>query len=147
MSKSLITKVSKLDGPDREIDAAIAKKFGKPHGKSEIVDLEIRSVTHIEEVAERYTGSIDAAISLTVELLPWAAISATRQANGRGAAELWRWAPDILGLNADSPLWHQNVGAGTPATAVLVAMLRAYEVSSPSGTLKGGRSPAALALD
>ncbi|MBO6901419.1 MAG: hypothetical protein JJ864_08735 [Rhizobiaceae bacterium] len=66
----LIERLERLDGPDREVDAALAIHFDEPHGYREDVHIESRSYTIIDEQAKRYTQSIDAAVALVEKVKP-----------------------------------------------------------------------------
>ena len=62
---NLIDKLERADGPDRELDAEIAKAFGAEHGpKSGFCNSENGDYFVIDECAPAYTASIDAAMTL-----------------------------------------------------------------------------------
>jgi len=113
----IIERLEKLAGPSREMDAAIAKAFGEPHGYREDVHLESRSYTVIEEQAKRYTASLDAAIALVERCLPgwdWK----VQTWDDQFAADLEPHETSETGFLATGT---------TPAIALLIALLRALE--------------------
>lgn len=77
-----------------------------------------------------YTTSLDAALMLVPEGL---SASATQHGNGRGSAEIWRWAAEKFATDPEDmkrrngSFTHQNIGAATPALALCIASLRARE--------------------
>lgn len=63
-TQKLIDDLRALDGPDREMDARVARRFGTQWGYRETVDLESRSVSVCQCVSSSVTASIDAAMAL-----------------------------------------------------------------------------------
>jgi hypothetical protein len=65
---ALADRVEAATGPDRELDALIAVFVGVDHGsKTEWADSETGSYIVYDEVAPRYTASLDAAMTLVPE--------------------------------------------------------------------------------
>ena len=60
-------RIEAAEGPDRALDAEIARLVGAPHGPKEIVHYESRTVTYIDECAMPYSSSVDAALTLVPE--------------------------------------------------------------------------------
>jgi hypothetical protein len=54
-------------GPDRELDAVIAEAVATPYGSQKEVHFENQSFSWSEEIASRYTASLDAAMTLAPE--------------------------------------------------------------------------------
>ncbi len=96
---TLIDRLSKLDGPDREVDREIAKT--DPGPKPSMIPFD-------------YTASLDEAIALADRMLP-----------GWGWLAQDCGTPKALVVNNDEV--HQERGA-TPAIALCIAILRAKEV-------------------
>nr|DAE48931.1 MAG TPA: hypothetical protein [Caudoviricetes sp.] len=116
MTQPLITRLSKLDAPDREVDAEIDRAFGL---LVDIYPLSGPMTDYPEPVGytetKHYTASIDAAIALAERVLPgWEYILRRRFAE----------------LRHPSKFEHDARGyAFNTATALLVALLRAKEAS------------------
>jgi len=104
MTSDLITRLSKLDAPDREMDGEIWRYLmsGEP-----------RAVLH--GPIPKLTASVDAAIALAARVLPG-----------------WNWLRPERNIMAvhheDHSITFFAVGA-TPAIALLIALLRAKEAS------------------
>lgn len=133
MTQNLITRLSKLDAPDREVDAEIALQNGwsvfpgdrwiGPEGKI---------------VVPEYTRSVDAAIALAERVLPGCDIEISDvHADFRGAKE-----PRHMADLSSDLVWEKYDGYPEPvyrirgtgqsnirAIALLIALLRAKEAS------------------
>ena len=109
----LIERLEGLTGPCRECDGLIAASLSLPHGPKEIVDYESRCVHHIDEQAWRYTGSIDAAMTLVPDDWFWV-LMMDGEGDGYQAAVSW----------IDTK--HLAFSAGKlPAIALCIAALKA----------------------
>ena len=137
MVTDLITRLSKLDAPDREVDALIVAKL-EPHIFDAPGFTPIRPIPsfHIDPQGDAirfdgggimclsyfplYTASVDAVIALTERVLPgWHWSIYDTDGVGRCNAQLER--PDFTGAED-----FDGTGA-TPAIALLIALLRAKE--------------------
>ena len=67
---TLSQRIAAAQGPDRALDAEIAKTLGLPHGPYDGVCIESRSTWHIDEQAAPFLASIDAAISTAQPAIP-----------------------------------------------------------------------------
>lgn len=108
---SLIERVEKCTGADREIDAAVAKTFGEPHGPHEEVHYESRSISVYDEIAKRYTASLDAVVALIQREAP---------------KTEWLVSGGTITMAATSK---SHASGATPALALLLAFLRAKSTS------------------
>lgn len=148
--QELIERLEKATGADRELDIAIFEAAVAVPNVGQMIGVEPRQwdpkytpllVPHpkwgfspaVPADAERYTSSIDAALTLVPEGL---SASVTKHSDGTGAAEIWRYAVEkfayrIPGLTSDNlrarngTFDHQRVVAKTPAIAICIASLRA----------------------
>jgi len=113
---TLIDRLSKLDGPDREVDAEIDRAFG--------LNVDIGALTgpwtdypkpgHYRETS-RYTASVDAAIALAERGLPG-----------------WTWTlyPTYSEVRyTKSPAKGRSAHGANTAIALCIAILRAKEAS------------------
>lgn len=121
-------------GGDELNEAVMDLVFGKPvpsgnAGEKKVLYWWDRGVGF--SVALDFTRSIDTALSLVPEGL---SASATRHKDGRGSAEIWRYAPEkYTGIpggfdeedlrRRNGSFTHQNIGAATPALALCIAAL------------------------
>ena len=118
---TLADRIEGLAGPDREVDAEIAKAVGTLHGPEEIVDFESRSVVYIDEQARPYTASIDAAMTLLPDNCGYALRKSI------GLSPLVSLQLDGDGWQIDRTVdgwtdWHRGA---TPALALCAAAIRA----------------------
>ena len=124
--KELLERVEKAEGPDRELDGAIADALGlAPDNLTRV------SATYYEYTpdpdkgwweAGRYTASIDAAVALVEKKLPGCALAiGTMKFIQPGVpwATIWTTGGD--------PKW--NADAKTPALALIAALLKALIAS------------------
>ncbi|WPM80871.1 hypothetical protein R5W60_05330 [Brucella pseudintermedia] len=129
MTSDLITRLSKLDAPDREVDAEIDVLFfgGETVWKQANYTMEQfpaskRSSKHhicgyAYECVLAYTASVDAAIALAERVLPG-----------------WTWTlwPNAAEIRHPTLRMIDEVGSGSnPAIALCIAILRAKEASKP----------------
>ena len=139
MTQSLITRLSKLDAPDREVDAEIDRAFGL---LVDIYPLSGPMTDYPEPVGytetRHYTASIDAAIALAERVLPGCDIEISDvHADFRGAKE-----PRHIADLSSNLVWEKGDGYPDPvyrirgtvqsnirAIALLIALLRAKEAS------------------
>ncbi len=109
---TLIDRLSKLDGPDREVDAEIAIHFGaKPTVK--LGDEILGNFRVVPKTFPAYTASVDAAIALAERVEP-----------------LLTWGRDSyqhMYLMGCSERYQSN--HPIPAIALCIALLRAKEAS------------------
>lgn len=110
----LITRLSKLDAPDREVDGEIWRYLmsGEP-----------RAVLH--GPIPKLTASVDAAIALAARVLPgWNGdLDIGKPIADSGKMGCRIWTPESK--------YHNYVGEGfNSATALLIAILRAKEASN-----------------
>ncbi|PQA71600.1 hypothetical protein [Brucella oryzae] len=124
----LITRLSKLDAPDREVDAEIMSLFyvrGKRHigaymendfGIDEPVDSDVwidpKTDRWVSTSAHCFTASVEAAIALAERELPG-----------------WHWQVDKCGAVLRSGHALFSTDHSTPAIALCIALLRAKEAS------------------
>ena len=146
----LITRLSKLDAPDREVDALIAAEL-EPHIFDAPGFTPVRPVPSFRIGSEgntirfedggimclsyfhRYTASVDAVIALAARVLPgwgWEIASNTNHIKnclnpeyGKPIGKHPHWA---VVANQSS---RKFVDGATPAIALLIALLRAKEAS------------------
>lgn len=113
--QDLIERLENASGPDRDLDAAIAKAVGADHGPREFVHVESRSYSVHDEIAKRYTASLDAAMTLIPEGHYWSFDS-------RGCG---------IVSGDEPPLETQTVGTclghASPAIGFCIAALRARQ--------------------
>lgn len=127
---TLLTRLTEAAGPDRELDAEIARTVGHTVRTIErcgewFADEMLTGSEWIE--APRYTGSVDDALTLvpegwtaSVKALP----ASSKRLNGaRGIAVLWEGA-----ILSETKWMTDEVEAATPALALCIAALRAREV-------------------
>ena len=150
VTQPLITRLSKLDAPDREVDAELeAVSLGgrvylnDPESKEVIIERPIdgfwiRGIYPYRKIA-RYTASVDAVIALAERVLPGCDIEISDvHADFRGAKE----PRHIADLSSDL-VWEKHDGYPDPvyrirgtgqsnirAIALLIALLRAKEASN-----------------
>lgn len=125
MTSDLITRLSKLDAPDREVDAQIDRALGLHVDVGEFSGPWTRypEPDHYRQTTP-YTASVDAAIALAERMLPgWHWSIYDTDGVGRCNAQMER--PDFTGAED-----FDGTGA-TPAIALLIALLRAKEASKP----------------
>lgn len=91
--RSLQKRIREATGPDRKLDAAIAKAFGMPHGEKEWI--EDRSFCRIDEQAQKFTADPDG-------LGPCVALQ-------RAVLPGCKWERDRCG---SLRIWHPDNGAG-----------------------------------
>jgi hypothetical protein len=108
--------IEAADGPCRKLDAEIARVAGAEHGPRENVEYETRSVTYIDEIAPRYTASIDAAMTLVPEGCLWGVGNSCYS-----ECCPWAWCLPV-GASWDEA---DNSYAATPALALCAAAIRA----------------------
>lgn len=136
----LIKKVEELTSPDRDIDAAVGRCVG----------MEVRDFRGFYRVKGEggwvvladYTTSVDAVIQLIGEKLPGWAVSLYREpfvaprwtASVTSPGAQWDEAPGQGGIERSliSGVRGMGVQKSTPALALLLAFLRAWETSAPS---------------
>ncbi len=124
MTQTLITRLSKLDAPDREVDALIGKHLFPDEAKS-----------FFDFNAPAYTASVDAAIALAERVLPgWGWELASNTSHIKNCLN-----PEYGNPVGKHPHWaavanqssRKFVDGATPAIALLIALLRAKEASKP----------------
>ncbi|MCO7737489.1 hypothetical protein NJB95_12820 [Brucella intermedia] len=123
MTQPLITRLSKLEGPDREVDAEIDRAFGL---LVDIYPLSGPMTDYPEPVGytetRHYTASVDAAIALAERVLP-------------GANRTIRKRYRTTSGHIDGHVYDAHVSGGDVSTganeaiALLIALLRAKEAS------------------
>lgn len=106
MTQNLITRLSKLDAPDREVDAEIHALFHETIWKFEDGRKVFRDIPY-------YTASVDAAIALAERVFPGCDITIRSR-------EKMAWIDGHKG---------QISYGATPAIAAVIALLRAKEAS------------------
>lgn len=116
MTSDLITRLSKLDAPDREVDAEIHALFHETIWKFEDGRKVFRDIPS-------YTASVDAAIALAERVLPSDFIDI--EVNQRRHMGVLSGRAEIC-----APNFEAEVRAATPAIALLIALLRAKEASN-----------------
>ncbi len=118
MTSDLITRLSKLDAPDREVDREIHAYFGLPF--SEVL-------CDKPFLYNAYTASVDAAIALAERVLPGWYWGITQGDDGEDAVEfqgnVW---PSIQPYPAELEQYGYHK---FPAIALLIALLRAKEAN------------------
>ena len=113
----LAVRCEQATGPDRELDAEIAKAVGAKHGPFEKVSMETRSVTYYDEIATAYSASIDAALTLVPEGCQYQLDSHYH------VARVWHyWEPYCAD---DDGSEHFDAEANTEALALCAAAIRA----------------------
>ena len=144
MNHPLITRLSKLDAPDREVDAQIYIHFVEPTWHTSHKDPgavaadknafwpegKLRYITSTSRTAPLYTASVDAAIALAERVLPgWQGLHLSAEWTGirhpgngvTHSAQLWESLHGYTYVNGK--------GANL-AIALLIALLRAKEASN-----------------
>jgi len=124
----LIPRLSKLDAPDREVDAEIDRAFGL---LVDIYPLSGPMTDYPEPVGytetRHYTASIDAAIALAERVLPGWYWGITQGDDGEDAMEfqgnVW---PSVQPYPAELEQYGYHK---LPAVSLLIALLRAKEAS------------------
>lgn len=111
--KELIDLLERCAGPDRALDALIAKAVGAEHGPFERVHVESRSYDFHEEIANRYTSSIDAAMTLVPEGME------------KDFTDLYGVARVSVGINAEPGPFYGTHEGGSLAIALCIAALKA----------------------
>lgn len=110
--RELIERLEKLEGPSREVDAAIADVFDPwDHGSR----WPFSPGSKMDRALARYTGSLDAIVGLIEQKLPGEGIVLETHAGNRAG----------IGQSGRFP----SKGA-TPAIALCIALLRALEKSN-----------------
>lgn len=118
---TLITRLSKLDAPDREVDAEIYIRFNIPAERAGRIDYSNGMVgwwpkdgPYVSAVTvPAYTASVDAAIALTDRVLPgW-----------KWYAGNWNDHAAVLSPDRNSD---QRAVAATPAIALCIAVLKGH---------------------
>jgi len=125
---TLIDRLSKLDGPDREVDAELEALFiggrvhyNDPANKEAVIERPIdgfwiRGIYPYRKIA-RYTASVDAALALAERVLPEVEPCVRFGKNPTA----WITYPDE---------WPAHLSHGaTPAIALCIALLRAKEAN------------------
>ncbi|WP_226623111.1 hypothetical protein [Brucella anthropi] len=133
MTSDLITRLSKLDAPDREVDAEIAVALDlfetRPNkGWPDRIDYGSRnsdgSVTWpghgFDQLIPRYTASVDAAIALAERLFPGTEYEFTN---------LYNIVRVTIEMNGEYGGFHGEHVNSLPI-AILIALLRAKEASN-----------------
>lgn len=139
--QSLIERVEKATGPDREIDAALhvalltpeqypddLRYFRLPHVSMDHMDmcapgtywLKQRSGASLH-TSPAYTSSLDAALSLVSRALPGWGIEVLMSDRQMWSAQVWRWFSET---NDERGQWLPCYSR-TPALAIILALLRA----------------------
>lgn len=119
-TSELIERLEKATGACRELDAAIAQVVSAEHGPREKVYYESRTVEYFDEVAPRYTASIDAALTLVPE--GWTYVSLEICARGLSTQHCRASVERLVGEHDDE---REHGYAPTPALAIVIAALRA----------------------
>ncbi|KAB2681769.1 hypothetical protein [Brucella tritici] len=134
----LITRLSKLDAPDREVDAELeAVSLGgrvylnDPEGKEVIIERPIdgfwiRGIYPYRKIA-RYTGSTDAAIALAERVLPGWKRQLLEDFNGKWIARVCSPRRELF--STDYLRETELGGSSNPAIALCIALLRAKEAN------------------
>lgn len=132
---NLITRLSKLDAPDREVDAEIYILFNIPAERAGRIDYSNGMVgwwpkdgPYVSAVTvPAYTASVDAVIALAERVLPGWYWGITQGDDGEDATEfqgnVW---PSIQPYPAELEQYGYHK---FPAIALLIALLRAKEAS------------------
>lgn len=118
----LITRLSKLDAPDREVDAAVFRylagnptdhwfSFGEDHYTNE-------TVPHV-------TASVDAVIALAERVLPELSPQVGRNVHHK----YWHASVCRINDNMADGIEYYDATHAVPAIALLIALLRAKEAS------------------
>lgn len=130
--QSLIDRLSKLDAPDREVDAEIYIRFNIPAERAGRIDYSNGMVgwwpkdgPYVSAITvPAYTASVDAAIALAERVLPGWTWYLGNGANGSGnnssVAGIYPPKSPEGTFKGDHPM---------PATALCIAILRAKEAS------------------
>ncbi len=126
MTQPLITRLSKLDAPDREVDAEIDRAFGL---LVDIYPLSGPMTDYPEPVGytetRHYTASVDAAIALAARVLPgWVFDNVGQDFHSvPGGYEAFGWNVELInGTRVQGQ-------APTLPLAICIALLRAKEAS------------------
>ena len=128
---SLIVRVERLEGPDREVDLEIARAL-----VPDVIVLRLRrdpltagrSSDTEEHTFWEYTASLDAVVALAERVLPALAPAIGMNVHHRywhGRLSFVRADGDVDGYSADAP---------TPALAPLLALLRAVQAQQNKET-------------
>ncbi|URQ76207.1 MAG: hypothetical protein NBV76_05450 [Candidatus Ochrobactrum gambitense] len=112
MTSALITRLSKLDAPDREVDALIGKHFFPDEAKS-----------FFDFNAPTYTASVDAAIALAERVLPELSPQVGRNVHHK----YWHASVCRINDNMADGIEYYDATHAVPAIALLIALLRAKE--------------------
>ena len=136
---ALLDRLSKLDAPDREVDAELeAVSLGgrvylnDPEGKEVIIERPIdgfwiRGIYPYRKIA-RYTGSTDAAIALAERVLPGWKRQLLEDFNGKWIARVCSPRRELF--STDYLRETELGGSSNPAIALCIALLRAKEAST-----------------
>lgn len=135
--QSLIERVEKATGPDREVDArlcATLRAFSEsehyklvvtrpPSSFSDwMVDCVLAPSGKVRSIVPpEYTASIDAALSLVSRALPGWGIEVSMSDRQMWRAQVWRWFSET---NDERGQWLPCYSR-TPALAIILALLRA----------------------
>ena len=119
---TLIDRLSKLEGPDREVDAAIWMHLIEKPGINDKIDRDMVGRY------PSYTASIDAAIALAEIVLPgWKWRVGRTELFPNGWAYVHKYDPSNCDRTDEAAC--ADGKAATPAIALLIALLRAKEAS------------------
>lgn len=143
----LLSRVEGAEGADRDLDWTMAQAFDQDLAGRVLITYEGSKAACIANglwpkrkgacwrdalfSVPHYTASLDAAVGLVEKMLPEMNVSVTRHSDGRGACEMWVWVSNLFddtrALNEANghESRHQNVGAATPALALIAALLKA----------------------
>lgn len=117
MTAELITRLESADGPDRELDWAIAESLGWTRCQvGQVIACYAPGDPHMKAGAPRYTASIDAALTLVPDEYLLGILAELE--NGRWTTKLLN-RREIAGLLPES--------GPTPALALCIAALRAQQ--------------------
>jgi hypothetical protein len=141
---TLIDRLSKLDGSDREVDADILEATGGcAHRETEYYCIEDGNDydsgftckrCHKDtygEIVPNYTASVDAAIALAERVLPGWRVENLCEWENETLRSRGPWTCDLRKNGSDffSPLKGKCSHAPSPAIALCIALLRAKEAS------------------
>lgn len=134
---TLIDRLSKLDGPDREVDAELEAVFvggrvhyNDPANKEAVIErpidgLWIRGIYPYRKIA-RYTASVDAAIALAERVLPgWKWRVGRTELFSNGWSYVHKYDPSNCDRTDEAAC--ADGKAANPAIALCIALLRAKE--------------------
>lgn len=130
--ESLLERIEKASGPDRELDVAIMTalvptKSGKPwwfDGKREQGTAPAITTERWKERAARTTASLDAAIGLVERVLPDWAVDVGNKAYVDGKWQGGKWRSNLRAPWSSGPIACFGIGANG-SLAILAAILTA----------------------